>query len=382
MRNPNGYGGISFMGKNRRNPYRVRITTGWEYDKKTGRQKQTYATLGYYPSRRSAMIALAEYNKNPYDLDADNITFAEVFELWSKRELATKSKSRQGQLKAAYAKCAPLYNVKMKDLKKKPLQDLLDKYSDYSEGAQVHIKAVFKIVFTYCLENDIVHRDYSAFTKISHGGDDELKSIHSPFTAEEIDKLWNSMDVSVTLSPGRYDETIMQPADTVLMLIYTGLRPSELLNIRCENVNLEKRYMVGGSKTPAGKNRVIPLHDDILPLVEKRVNDGKEFLIPYKTDRAATYDQYRKYIFDPLMEKLRMDHLPHDGRHTFASFADRFELNKLTIKRIMGHASKDITDQVYTHKSAEELVKAVNEIVFWENKSSQKGHKLEDVEMA
>lgn len=65
MRHPNGYGGISFLGANRRNPFRVRITTGWEYDEKTGKSKQKYATLGYFATRKEAMIALADYNKNP-----------------------------------------------------------------------------------------------------------------------------------------------------------------------------------------------------------------------------------------------------------------------------------------------------------------------------
>ena len=46
------------------------------------------------------------------------------------------------------------------------------------------------------------------------------------------------------------------------------MRPGELLNMECANVYVEDRYMLGGSKTKAGKNRIIPLHDDIIPLVK------------------------------------------------------------------------------------------------------------------
>ena len=251
----------------------------------------------------------------------------------------------------------------MKDLRKKQLQDLLDQYSDQSDTAQSNIKAVFRAVFTYCMENDIVQKDYSTFTRIKTKGS---ASIHRPYTAEEIAKLWENIDTSVILSFGKYDKRPIYPVDLELILIYTGLRPSELLQMKTENVHLADRYMVGGLKTEAGKNRIIPLHDDIVPLIEKRLQQGTEFLVPYKVDRAANLDQFRKFMHDPIMEKLGLEHLPHDGRHTFATFAARFDLNKLMVKMIMGHASKDITEAVYTHRTAAELVEEVNKIVFYE----------------
>ncbi len=41
---------------------------------------------------------------------------------------------------------------------------------------------------------------------------------------------------------------------------------------------------------------------------------------------------------------------------------DRTDANKLCIKRIMGHASTDVTDKVYTHKDIEDLVETVNKL--------------------
>ena len=46
-------------------------------------------------------------------------------------------------------------------------------------------------------------------------------------------------------------------------MIYTGLRPTELLEIQTENVHLDEKYMAGGMKTEAGKDRIIPLNDKI-----------------------------------------------------------------------------------------------------------------------
>ena len=65
MKHPNGYGSIFKLSGNRRNPFAVRITTGWDDD-----GKQVYEYLGYFPSRKKAMVALADYNNNPYDLSS------------------------------------------------------------------------------------------------------------------------------------------------------------------------------------------------------------------------------------------------------------------------------------------------------------------------
>lgn len=362
MRNPNGYGGISYMGKNRRNPYRVRVTTGWEYNEETGKTKQLYATLGYYPTRKAAIIALAEYNKDPYDLDADKVTFEEAYNAWAARELETKGESRKRQLTTSFKKCKPLHDLKLKEIKTKHLQEVIDNYAEQSVESQNLIKAIFKIVFAYGLEHDIVTRDYSAFIKIN-SSDEEAEGIHKPFTMEEIELLWQNLETSVVISPGRYDEEVATPADSVLIYIYTGMRPSELLKMSPENVFLEERYMIGGSKTKAGKRRLIPIHEDIVPLIEKRLNNAGKVLIPYK-GRQAKPDQYRNYMFTPLMEKLGMDHLPHDGRHTFATFAERDNIKPLSVKLIMGHSTTDITERVYTHKNPVELIEDVNKITF------------------
>lgn len=350
------------MGKNRRNPYRVRITTGWEYNEETGRPKQVYATLGYYPTRKAAMIALAEYNKDPYDLDVDKITFAEAYNSWAARELESKGESRKRQLITSFKKCKPLHDLKLKEIKTKHLQDVVDSYADQSEESQNLLKAIFKIVFNYGLQHDIITRDYSAFVQIN-SSDKETDGIHRPFTMEEIELLWQNLDTPVVVSPGRYDEEIVTPADSVLIYIYTGMRPSELLKMPPENVFLDERYMIGGSKTKAGKRRLIPIHEDIVPLIEKRLNAGNSVLIPYK-GRQPILEQYRKYVFNPLMEKLGMDHLPHDGRHTFATFAERDNVKPLSVKLIMGHTTKDLTEKVYTHKNPVELIEDVNKITF------------------
>lgn len=84
MKLANGMGSVYKQGGKRRNPWIARKTKGWEIDETTGRTKQRYLTIGYFPTRQEALTALMNYNQNPYDIEASSITFAEVYERWSK----------------------------------------------------------------------------------------------------------------------------------------------------------------------------------------------------------------------------------------------------------------------------------------------------------
>lgn len=362
MRNPNGYGGISFLGANRRNPFRVRITTGWEYDENTGKQKQKFATLGYFPTRKAAMIALAKYNENPYDLDAGKVTFAQIYEKWSFETFPDISLNSRRSYNAAFNKFEKIHNMKMIDIKKAHLQQVFNSHNDISKTYQNKMRIIVRGIFKFCIENDIVTKDYSAFIKLTAEDSDE--SIHTPYTEEEIRLLWDNIDLPLPLKFSAKNIQNIYPVDMILIMIYTGMRPGELLKVECDNVNLEEQYLIGGFKTQAGTDRIVPLHDDILPLVTKRVQQGGKYLIPYKSDNPPTMNQYRVYMFDGVMKKLKLDHLPHDGRHTFATYADKAEINPNMVKRIMGHSINDITQGVYTHKDAADLVEAVNKITF------------------
>jgi len=85
-----------------------------------------------------------------------------------------------------------------------------------------------------------------------------------------------------------------------------------------------------------------------------------EYLIVNHEEKQMKYWNYYEEKWKTLMTQLEFDHKPHDCRHTFATLMDNAGANKVSIKRIMGHASTDITDKVYTHKDIDELKKAVD----------------------
>lgn len=341
MRNPNGYGGISKMSGKRRKPYRVRVT------EKIEDGKQTYKDIGYYATKKEALDALAEYNKTPDEFIAKELTFKDVYEAWKKEKYVDITLANRRVMDAAYNTCCVLDDVPMKNIKAAQLQEVVDK-SGKNEPSRGKIKVMLSQVFKYAEKNDIVNKNYAKFIVIRKDEDESYKIIRSPFTEDEIQKLWDNLDKYPWI-------------DTILIMIYTSLRIEGLLSAKTENVHLDERYLRAGVKTEAGKDRIIPIHDRIFPLIEKRFEEGRNLLIT-DNGHGMRYKKYRSDYFDAIMMKFNMEHLPHDCRHTFESRANSAGMNKVCIDRIMGHASKDIGERVYTHKTIEELVEEVNKL--------------------
>ena len=119
--------------------------------------------------------------------------------------------------------------------------------------------------------------------------------------------------------------------------------------------------MRGGIKTEAGKNRVIPIHNAILPLIKKRFRKCNEFLFYKENGNSMCYDDYRNR-FRKIMNELGMSHKPHDTRHTFITRAKHYNVNEYILKLVVGHKIADITENIYTHRSIDEMLAEINKI--------------------
>lgn len=337
MRLPNGYGSVYKLSGKRRNPFIARVTVGW-----TDEGKQSLKTIGFYHTRQEGLNALAEYNSSPYDLDKGKITFSEIFDKWSIEHFPKVSENATVNYNVAYKYCSLLYNMRFVDIRKSHLQAVVDN-SGKAYPTRKLIKTLLNQLYKYAIENDIVEKQYSHFVDI---GKNEGKLNRTPFNKEEIQQL--------------FDNDTFDFVDTILIMIYSGMRIGELLTLENKNIFLDKRYMIGGIKTEAGKNRIIPINKKIEKYIRKYYNTNNQYLITNFKGQQMKYSNYRREKFDNIMEKLNMDHNPHDCRHTFATLMDRAGANKLSTKRIIGHASPDLIDKVYTHKDIEDLIEAID----------------------
>lgn len=321
MRNPNHYGTVTKLSGKRRKPWVAREGT-------SGRQHP----IGYAETREEAMILLAEYNSEPWNLDASTVTFEQLYELWKKRRAYKLGASYQHCLYVAHTHCKKLYNLKYKDIKSYQMQNVIDD-CERSYSTKSNIKSLFKHLDKYAFELEIISKMNSTIVIGGKIPDLEKKI----FTEDEICRIWEHEGEWI--------------ADCTLILLYTGFRIMELLSIPRENVDLDNEIIKGGIKTSAGKNRIVPIHPRIKPIIERMMGDcliGK-----FISDAAF------RWHWKPFMEKMGMQHTPHECRHTFRSRMDSADANKVCIDLIMGHKSRDVGERVYTHKTIEELKEAI-----------------------
>ena len=346
---PNGYGTIYKMSGKRSRPYRAMKTDKCIIDPVTGKSKQIRSTIGYYQSREDAMIALANYNENPYDIKADSITFSEVYEKWSENYFPTLSNpSSVRTVTAAYAYCNGLYDMRMKDIKVSHLEGTILN-AQVGDSTKSRIKSLFNMMYKYAVAHDIVEKDYAS---VMFANGNPIKRSRTkeviPFSQEEIFLLWDNLD-SIAF------------ADMILIGIYSGWRPQELAILKVADIDIKVGTMLGGLKTDAGKNRIVPIHPLIRPLIENRMKEAtsmqSEFLFNDANGQQGTYMTYDKYRkrFEKVMKYLKLTHRPHETRHTFITKAKACNVDEYILKLIVGHAIDDITEKVYTHRTIDQL---------------------------
>ena len=341
MKNPNGYGSVSKLSGKRRKPFIVRITTGFDIN-----GRQIMKVLGYYHTQAEAIKALANYNDNPYDINLNDITLKEILDRFMENKKGAVEKSSLKSYRVWYNYLRPLYSKRMKDIRTFELQNFINSLSHLSTGSLKLVKSFIRMLFKDAMEMDIINKDYSEYIKLP-----KYKKVieRKIFTEEEIALLWDNIK-------------ILDYADAILMLIYTGMRINELLKLEKKNVNLENNTITGGSKTEAGRNRIIPIHPKILPLITKRMANKTDYLIPNRTESGAyIYNNFRANEFVKIMKQLGIEHTVHDTRHTFATMISDVSDNENAITGIIGHTNINMTKK-YTHTNIEKMRKEMEKI--------------------
>lgn len=340
MRNSNGFGSIVCLdktGKKRRKPWAVRITTGW----KGAKQVRKY--VGYYRTQTEALIALAEFHKNGIDLDLSKLTLGELWDRYLERvESRNLSASTLRMYKSTHDKLGDLLKKPIADIKLDHLQRWMDGI-ELKPATKVRLKNTLAQVFEYALKNDIITKNYAKFIEIN----EKIEKTGNIFSDEEIKQLWMNSN----------DEDVQR----ILILMYTGMRIGELLAVHRDHINFEESYIIGGSKTEAGRNRIIPIHDKIMPMIKQQI-DGQNWLVQSRRGLPMNYTTASTKFHD-ICDKLNLGkHKIHDTRKTAVSLMHSAGIPMETIRVIVGHSGKGVTEQVYLYKTPQELVEAINEV--------------------
>lgn len=351
MKLPNGFGSVYKLSGKRRNPWCARKTTGWTFNEEKQKSFPIYEFVGYYPTRQEALTALVDYNKDPYDLHHNTITFAEVFDKWSEVHFPKVSESNVKGYKASFNTCQKLHDMKFVEIKLDHLQKAVDE-SGKNTPTLKKMKIMFGLMWDYAVMHEIVSqdkRDMVKYVDISKAGNPN-KMDRQPFSTKEIDKIWKLVGGN---------ERMQIP----LFLIYSGVRIGEFWNIKKEDVHLEERwFQVTESKTESGI-REVPIAEKIVPFVQGWLEQfDSEYLYPNTVGKKHTDRAFRDGWWKPLMDELHMKHNPHDTRHTCVSLLSSAGVDERIIKKIVGHKGQGVTETVYTHFELPIKLEAINKI--------------------
>lgn len=345
-RRPNGSGTVVKLSGKRRNPFQIRVNTRIDAN-----GYPAYDVIGCYPDRVSAEIALAEYNKAPYDPNDRRKLFSEVFSSWyqwkykAPHTAPEKKTSSQNCTMAAYRKCASLHEMAMWDIRAQDMQAILDQ-TCLSHATLEHVCNLLRQMYRYAAQMELVPKDYSQYIRITKE-DDDVQGV--PFSMEELQLLWNHRDIPFV--------------DTVLIYSYSGWRINELAQMPLSGIDLNERTFTGGLKTRYSRNRTVPIHPAIYEMVRCRLDGQFKSLIYHDGTKSISEQKYRRHFSTALQAcGILAEHTPHDCRHTFNMLLDSAGVDRVARYKLMGHKGQDINENVYTHKDLNQLREAVEAI--------------------
>lgn len=342
MKNPNGYGCIRKMSGARRRPYAFIATID-------GHQHYIAAFETIYDAKIFQASYFAEHRHATPSFRQKSITFEELYFRWLPFHLSEGeplSHSTQVSYENSFKHCTALYPRPFASLEFLELQGIIDDMRGrrgLSYSSCKKVKNLLSLLYQYAIKSNICSTNLAELLSI---GKNRPVYPHHVMSRQKINRLWQNQE-----TPG---------VDTVLILLYTGLRVGELLALEKKNINLRQRFIrITKSKTASGI-RIVPIHPKIFPMIQVRLSLPGAFLICDHQGRPYSYTRYRSAIWDKAMTLINgQNHTPHDTRHTVATLLDNAGANETAKRRILGHAGGDITERVYTHKNLRQLRKCI-----------------------
>lgn len=319
--------------------------TGTVY-KLQGRRKRPWAAaknkvvIGYYERKTDALEALERISGRDLTVRY-NMTFEEVYQEWSAEHFKSITAKGKESYEVSYKAFQNIYGKKFRELRTSDFQAVLDGKKEKPEAVKKY-RQLINQMSKWAMREEITMKNYAQFIQLQSAPKKE-KDI---FTDEEIKKI---------------ESDGSEAARIILMLLSTGMRIGELFSLRLEDYH--ETYVIGGSKTEAGRNRVIPIRQEGRPhfayFAEQAT--GPLLLSGYAGQKVPA--NYRSRDYYPLLEKLGIQKKsPHTTRHTYTSRAVKEGLPPELLQKILGHADYSTTANVYTHIDIDTLMKSVERI--------------------
>lgn len=296
--------------------------------------------IGAYATKYEAEQALLRLADLPAS-ETLNLTFAQVYEKWLPVHSRTLTESGIAGYKFAFSKCETLHGKVFRRLRTSDFQQVIleAESKGFSKSSCGKIMQLLGQLSKWAIQEEICHTNYAQFVVVTA----QQKSTKQPFTTDQIEAILKSTEPA---------------AQIAAILLATGCRPNELF--AAATAEAQETYFVSGSKTEAGKNRIIPVAAFGLSAYQSlrsaAIESGCEKLIGAYSGNKNYHSFYKK-DWQRLMESLCIENMaPYNCRHTFVTLAVQSGVKPEILQKIIGHADYNTTIGVYTHLQKNEIL--------------------------
>lgn len=141
----------------------------------------------------------------------------------------------------------------------------------------------------------------------------------------------------------------------VIELLYSsGLRVSELVNLKVNDINDNKSLRVLGK---GRKQRILPMTDQAYNILSKWISDSRNEFLKNKNNQYVFLGVRGEKITDREIRRIvksTTGTFPHNIRHTFATHILDGGADLRVVQELLGHTDPSTT-QIYTHVSKKKL---------------------------
>lgn len=262
-------------------------------------------------------------------------TIEKHFNAWSNSSMLKLSDSKQTAYRIAYNKIPKLIKERpIGDITIENLQAAIDGLTFYPAR---DMKSLLSHLYKRACAQGEVPANLAQYIELPVLQETE----QTAFNESEINALWNAY-----IGGDKF-------VGYILLMIYSGMMPGELLQCKREWIDFDKQVIIGaGLKTKKRKSTPIVLADCIVPVLEDICGETK--IIHINADRF--YTEYHAALDRAGVRQLR----PYSCRHTTAT-ALATKIPPAILKEVMRH-TKFSTTQKYIHPVFEETLDAVNKI--------------------
>lgn len=314
------------------------VTVGWYMDE--GQLRRRYRRKYGFKTKKDAVNYLTELraSKQP----RQSVTVSELVELFME-DSEKLSNSKRTAYRIAWKKIRDVIaHRRIDELTVPELQELVD-----DAGTSYYTKRDIKTLLSHCyklaIRDDLTDKNKAQYIQIGTPCTAEREI----FTEDEIRALWED-----------YRQEPSEITAQMLVMLYTGIRPGELLTIVKQNVHVPEHYMTGGIKTEKGRNRKIIIPEKLSPVLGW-------MMLRSRRDRIAWYnkdnDFYNAWKAKRDAIGLREVLTPYCCRHTYITRLTALKVSPAMLQELAGHEDYETTLD-YTHLSVADRYAEVNKL--------------------